>query len=401
VTSAETLIAQGRRFEFYAKYLWRFHRPFVARALSRRCRNCVVSEVYSPLDKNGVCGRCREHDQTVAGPVPKAGANPALIAELDALLRQSQGSGVGGHDALVMLSGGKDSALLIHELQRRYTGLRLLAITIDNSFMSPVALENVRRIVETLDVDHVTLRPPRSLYVKSFRMACTLNEPGKGCFETVDRIDADLGFSLAKIYAATHRIPLLLSGLSWAQVELLFGVRSFEVPPAQALQRVDATLGRPIDQAYDASEKRYWWDPDRFAAGCGPRFVHPFYVWRYEEQEIQNRVIALGLIEKGNDSPLLTNNTIIPMMIVSDYLRLGYASFEPEFSDQVRAGKADPRFWRNVFEMLEYAARTGWMLGDEIEKIAQSLGLTREALGLTPSRQRPVLARRWHRSVAP
>jgi hypothetical protein len=40
--------------------------------------------------------------------------------------------------------------------------------------------------------------------------------------------------------------------------------------------------------------------------------------------------------------------------------------------------------------MLEYTARTGWMLGDEIEKIAQGLGLTREALGLTPSRQRPV-----------
>ena len=65
-------------------------------------------------------------------------------------------------------------------------------------------------------------------------------------------------------------------------------------------------------------------------------------------------------------------------MIVADYLRLGYASFEPEFASMVRAGKADRTFWRNVFEMLEYSARTGWLLGGEIDKQARSIGLTRQ-----------------------
>jgi hypothetical protein len=384
MTNAASCIAGARRFHFYAKYLWRFHRCFVRGVLSKRCSVCILSEAYSRLDGNGLCPVCRARAASAdRRNAPATEPAPALARELDELLHQSQGRGSGAYDALVMLSGGKDSALLLHELKHRYPGLRLLALTIDNSFMSPVVGENTSRSVGTLDLAHVTLRPAKSFYLKSFRLACTLREAGHGCFETVDRIDADIGFSLAKIYAATNRIPLLVTGLSWIQVERLFDVRTFEIPPAQAYQKITSTLGRPLGQVYDPAEMHYWWDPDRFDQSCWPRFIHPFYVWRHEEQEIRDRVIELGLIKAGNESPLVTNNIIIPMMIAVDYLHLGYASFEPEFATQVRDGRADRVFWRNVFEMLEYAAKTGWMLEDEIDKIAKSLELTRLDVGLT------------------
>jgi len=389
VTSATSLITRARRFRFYAEHLWRFHRPFIRRHLRQRCAICIVSEAYSPLE-NGVCAECRALANSPRPTEPVAEQKIApLAAELDALLTKSQGAGAGAYDALVMLSGGKDSAFLLHLLRQRYSNLRLLALTIDNSFMSPVALDNARRTVDVLDIDHITLRPPKSLYVKSFRLACTLREEGKGCFETVDRIDADLGFSLAKIHATVNDIPLLVSGLSWAQVERLFDVRSFEIPRERAFARVGSTLGHGLEEIYDPGEmhywwdpSRFWWDPSRFECARWPQFLHPFYVWRYAERHIQAEVLRLGLIKRGNDSPMLTNNLIIPMMTVLDHVRLGYASFEPEFASQVRLGKADPLFWRNAFEMLEYAARTGWMLGDEIERMAESLGLTREDLGL-------------------
>ncbi len=234
---------------------------------------------------------------------------------------------------------------------------------------------------------HVTVRARPSLYRKSFRFACTRLAPGQGCFETVDRIDADLGFSIAKIYAATNEIPLLLSGLSWAQVDRIFECGSFEVPPAQALAKVTSTLGTPLEELYTPAEMHYWWDPARFPAERHPRFVHPFYVWRFPEQEIQSRVTELGLIEPGNGSPLLTNNTIIPLMIVVDFLHLGYASFEPEFARLVREGRSDRIFWRNVFEMLEHSAKTGWMLDKELDKIAAGLDLTRADIGLVRGRR--------------
>jgi hypothetical protein len=376
-----TLIRRARLFQYYARYLWHFHRRLVKKHLHKRCRQCVISEAYAPLNADGLCAACRavgpESHRAPAG-------NPADIgaAELDALLRRHQGQAAGPYDALVMLSGGKDSAFLLHELHSRSPGLRLLALTIDNSFMSPVALENARRSAGKLDVDHVILRPAPALYRKSFRLACTLQEAGKGCFETVDRIDADLGFSIAKIHAAANRIPLVVSGLSWAQVERLFKVQSFEVPQDQALAKVHATLGKSLAEIYEPAELKYWWDPGMFPKEAWPRFLHPFYVWRHAEQEIQDQVVRRGLIEEGNDSPLLTNNVIIPLMIVVDYLRLGYASFEPEFAQLVREGKADRRTWQYVFEMLEYAARTGWLLDGEIDKIARRLDVSRADIGL-------------------
>lgn len=379
MTGAASLIRRARLFQFYARHLWRFHRPLVKKHLHRRCASCVISEAHSPLNEQQLCAACSAPKQAVQ---QDAEAPPALAAELDGLLRDYSGTAAGPHDALVMLSGGKDSAWLVYELQTRYPRLRLLAVTIDSSYMSPVALENARLSAAKLNVDHVTLRPAQSLYRKSFRVACTLLEEGKGCFETVDRIDADLGFSLARIHAAANSIPLLLSGLSWAQVERLFGVASFEVPQEQSCRKVSTTLGRRLEDIYEPAERHYWWDPERFARDSWPRFIHPFYVWRHAEQDIRDRVVQRGLIEAGNDSPLLTNNVIIPMMIVVDYLRLGYASFEPEFAQLVREGKADRGMWRNVFEMLEYSARTGWMLDGEIDKIARSLDLSRADIGL-------------------
>ncbi len=385
-SGAASLIRRARWFQFHAKYLWRFHRPFVKRYLTTRCVRCAVSAAYAELDSHGVCAACRDGAPALTG---ESSSEPEtlqrLAAELDRVLGHYAGRGAGAYDALVMLSGGKDSAFLVHELQRRFPRLRLLAFTIDNSFMSPVALGNLRQIVEKLDLDHVLLRPAVSVWRKSFRFACTLAEPGKGCFETADRIDADLSFSLAKIYAAENRIPLLVSGLSWAQIERMYGTASFEIPPDIALKKVTSVLGRPLDQIYEPAEMAYWWDPARFSEDCHPRFVHPCYVWRYEENFIQQAVVNLGLMTKGNDSPLLTNNIIIPIMVVIDYLNLGYASYEPEFAAQVRAGKADGNFWRNVFEMLEYAAKTGWMLDREVEKILQILGLTRAEIERRPA----------------
>ena len=220
MTDAASLIGRVRRFQFYAQHFWRFHRIFLRGKLCQRCVNCIISEAYSPLDAQGLCSICRASTVPPGSAiVPVTECDASLEAELDSLLGQLQGQGSGAHDALVMLSGGKDSALLVHELKRRYPRLRILALTIDNSFMSPVALQNVRKSAEILDVDVVTLRPAKSVYVKSFRFACTLEQSGSGCFETVDRIDADLGFSLAKNYAAINKIPLLVTGLSWDQVE--------------------------------------------------------------------------------------------------------------------------------------------------------------------------------------
>jgi hypothetical protein len=188
--------------------------------------------------------------------------------------------------------------------------------------------------------------------------------------------------SLAKTFAATNQIPLIISGLAWAQVERLYGAQSFEARPDAELRKIEAVIGTLLTSNYDPSEERYFWRPEKYPEASLPRFIHPFYVWRFEENEIRDRVTGLGLIERGNDSPLLTNHRVIIMMVIVDYVRIGYCSYEPDITEQIRHGTADRLYWRNIFEMTEYSAKTGWMMDKEIDKILQSLDLTRAAIGL-------------------
>jgi hypothetical protein len=86
-------------------------------------------------------------------------------------------------------------------------------------------------------------------------------------------------------------------------------------------------------------------------------------------------VRQLGLLTPGNDSPLVTNSVLAIPMCVSDILNRGYCSFEPEFAQLVREGKADRRLWLGIFELMEYGVRTG--------RLIREANLTLGRLGLT------------------
>ncbi len=55
-------------------------------------------------------------------------------------------------------SGGKDSTYTLWLLTEVY-GLRMLAFTFDNGFVSPTAMDNMRTVGERLGVDHVIVKP--------------------------------------------------------------------------------------------------------------------------------------------------------------------------------------------------------------------------------------------------
>lgn len=380
--SADGLIRKARFLELYAHWVWPLHRLFVRKHLSKRCKNCAASERFSPLDSSGLCRECQNPLGVQKEAVSQSVDLKSLEEEFDTLMRSFQGRGKGDYDALVLLSGGKDSAFLLYQLKNKFPGLRLLAITFDNHFLSPVALANAQQVVTRLNIDHCIFRPALALYQKTFRYACTHLEPGKGCFEIVDRMDANLGFDMAKNFAASHRVPLLISGLSWIQGQYLFGAESFEVPRERVMKKTQETIGKRIEDLYEGDELKYWWNPSRYPESDIPRFILPFFVWRHDESYIRKRVLELDLIPAGNDSPLVTNCTFIPVMVMIDFLHLGYASFEPQFAQMVREGRAERLFWKRIFEISEYSSKTGWFLESEIKGILAQLGLTKGDLGI-------------------
>jgi len=373
MTSAEHVIAETRRFVFYARHLWPLHRRMAGSRLSRRCSRCLISEAWSPLDAEGLCRDCKDACHEV-GHRERADAERQ---QLDEILRAHAGRGVGRWDAVLLFSGGKDSIYMLHRVLEEFSGLRLLALTVDNGFMSPVAMAAVHDVIGRLEVDHVVFRHRSSVVKALFRHTIThLNDDG--CAGTVDFADGELLLDTARNLAARMEIPLILCGYSRYQVEDGLGLTGFESPPE--LERADRTRvsGIPLVDIYGDGDYSMWWHGTRWPADRVPRLLFPLYAWDLEESFIRDEVIRMGFLDERRVDPLVTNHTLIPLLGVVDVWNLGCSSYEPEFCRMIREGRADRGHWRNIFEMVEYAARTGRFV-----RRAVSEGLAR--LDLKPS----------------
>lgn len=362
----------------FATVDWPRVRGTAGHAVSLRCQRCIVSERAAPLIE-GLCPECRAPAAEVADP---GAGNPEEAAALADLLRSHQDRGRGRHDALVMFSGGKDSALLLHRLQTDHPGLRLLALTVDNGFMSHVALANAARIIGRLGaIDHMVYKPRPSLFETAFRHAFTHLNPG-GCYTTVDQMDGDLVFDIGRNLAAEMDIPLLIGGLSGAQVERILGFKWFEGPREREGERRTTCAGFQLADLYTPDELRFWWDGTRWPEARRPRVLFPFHALPYDEQKIREEVLGLGLIEAGHDDPLVTNNDTIPVMLATDVGYMGYSGFEPEFASLVRKGKAPREIWLWIFEAAEHLGRRGELLPKCVDDTLGRLGLTRKDVGI-------------------
>jgi tRNA(Ile)-lysidine synthase TilS/MesJ len=84
--------------------------------------------------------------------------------DLERTLRETRGGK--DYDAVICLSGGKDSLYLLYRAVKDY-GLRVLAFTIDAN-IPDVAWASIRKAIEVLQVDHLVYRPPVDFYRKLF-----------------------------------------------------------------------------------------------------------------------------------------------------------------------------------------------------------------------------------------
>lgn len=385
MSETTTAIKERQRLEFLIKRVWPTYRLFVKHHLTKRCTKCAISERASgTFSPDGICPIClQKSSKTTSNTVAISEEQEAAMhAQIANALSGAQGTGGFLYDALVFYSGGKDSTYLLHRLKIDYPNLRLLAITVDNGFMSPVAMSNIKQTIARLDVEHMILKPPSTLYKKLFAYAFT--HPSKmGSAESIDVLDGELRFDIGRHLAAKLHIPLILIGLSRDQMSVYNGKPQCESDRAfEESKRTTVSNYTLTELPLSSEESKYWWDATRYDNGAIARVLFPLAAWNKDEQFLSNEVVALGLISEGKQSPLLTNHLLIPLMALTDVAQLGYASWEPEFAQMIREGKADRKYWQHLFEMVEYAAKTGRFIGASIDDLLTQLNLRRADVGL-------------------
>ncbi|NNC75348.1 MAG: amino acid adenylation domain-containing protein, partial [Acidimicrobiia bacterium] len=185
-----------------AARLWEQDDPVATESLIH-CARCGLASDYpgASFDADRVCNECRAFDEYNT----KAQVYFKPETELATLL-MSQRNERGSYDCISLLSGGKDSTYVLCRLVDM--GLRVLAVTLDNGYISDQAKGNIRRVVEALGVDHryVTTPAMNEIFVDSLQRHANVCN---GCFKTI--------YTLSLQTALEEDIPYIVTGLSRGQ----------------------------------------------------------------------------------------------------------------------------------------------------------------------------------------
>lgn len=358
-------------FEFYVKAIWPFQRIFVKSKFSKRCKLCAASEKMIPLNNQMICKTCE--NQVRITHVDRS-EDLDLNTELNKVISTYAGKSVGKYDVLILFSGGKDSCYMVKRLTSENPQLRILAYTIDNGFMSPIAKKNIDEVLPKLNIDHIFVKPKASFYFNLFRFSlCHLNEDG--CYGTVDFSDGEFMLDSAKKFAQAHHIPIIVCGYSKYQVQNGLKFESFEFPQSLLRAPRKDVAGNPLSAIFKGDDLQMWWNEENSENSFQPRLLFPLYAWNLQEEYIKEKVVEWRLISKKEQSPIVTNHRLIPLLGVVDVHQKGYSSFEPEFCRMIREGKAELKIWQHTFEFLEYTARTGFLVRPVVKKLLHDLNL--------------------------
>jgi len=167
------------------------------------CSECGLPSNYpnTDFDENGVCQVCI----TFKDYKDQAQKYFKTEDELRNILLSQRGKNP-NYDCISLLSGGKDSSYILARLTDM--GLRVLAFTLDNGYISEQAKGNIKRIVSKLGVDHIygTTEHMNKIFVDSLHRHQNVCN---GCFKTI--------YTLSTQIALEKQIPFVVTGLSRGQ----------------------------------------------------------------------------------------------------------------------------------------------------------------------------------------
>jgi N-acetyl sugar amidotransferase len=118
------------------------------------CIRCVMDTTIKVIyfDENGICNYCKDYDYRIATELYK---EPERSKRLNFLIDKIKKEGQKKeYDCIIGVSGGVDSSYVAY-LVKKYS-LRPLAIHLDNSWNSELAVQNIQQLLKKLNIDLYT-----------------------------------------------------------------------------------------------------------------------------------------------------------------------------------------------------------------------------------------------------
>lgn len=300
-----------------------------------RCTKCVLSKHFPRIkfDDEGICNYCRQSEKTISTKDVIDDAREK-IKELFSVKDPSV-----EYDAIVCYSGGKDSTYTLQLAVQKYK-LNVLAFTLDNGFISKTAWSNIRRVVDSLGVDHWVFRP-NSKHYNAIAKASSENDIYNK--RTLTRISAICNSCISMVnttalkLALEKKIPFILAGFTLGQIPVNSIIyknhhRFLEESRAVSLEKLREKAGKFVDN--------YLTIPDALVESvvAYPHNVNILCVENVTEDEIVKQIRELDWRSPG-DVDGCSSNCMLNTLNNHLHERIfDYNPYEMELSHLIRQG---------------------------------------------------------------
>jgi tRNA(Ile)-lysidine synthase TilS/MesJ len=329
----------------------------------RRCKLCVLPETFpgAAFNSDGVCSVCAKFKKQREF-IPSL---EKLKNKLNEIIAENKAKHP-KYDALVAFSGGKDSTFLIYTLKEKYD-LNILAFTFDNGFLSEHSFANMRSVLETLDTDHLILKPGYSHIKKIFHESAnsdiypmSLLKFGSSICISCIRMVTNLSLKTA----IEKKIPMVMLGNSPGQLiqsenEIIF--KDNRIP-----YELKKRLFKPL--AERTGDDTYYYlmlNKEEYRTKPFPYIINPFPLIGYDEERIYQTIKALGWKKPVNVDPNSTNCRLNSLGIIKHKEKYNFHPYDYEMSMLVRLGVISRH---EALNRLEDPGGKAVKLAEQVEK---------------------------------
>jgi tRNA(Ile)-lysidine synthase TilS/MesJ len=303
------------------------------------CTQCVLPETFPGIsfNKEGCCSVCSSSH----GKRDQNKTKERFKQKFYRILEDKKNQGP--YDALIAYSGGKDSTYTL-QLLKEIFGLRICAITFDHGFVSPMALENIRKVTDNLDIDHIYIRPGAKTIGDVFIKSMAPNIYPIKALERASSICISC-MNLVKSFllktAIEMRVPFVVYGWSPGQAPIQSSV--FKTNPLIIRQMQKAAIG-PLKNMIGNRLSSFFLEESHYETGSSsqadrfPYFIHPLAYLDYDEEHMLNSIKEIGWIAP-TDTDSNSTNCLLNSLAIDDHIkRYGFHPYAFEIAGLVREG---------------------------------------------------------------
>jgi tRNA(Ile)-lysidine synthase TilS/MesJ len=301
------------------------------------CVKCALPETFPGIrfNEEGVCNLCLEFKGVESEQAKQAEYRDKFAALVDEL------KGTGTYDALMCYSGGKDSTHTLTILKEKY-GLSVLAVSIDNGFVSGQAYKNIRAVTENLGVDHIFFKPRFDILAKIFRYCADKDIYPPKALERASSICtscmAIVKYSTLRI-AVEKNIPFIAYGWPPGQAPVTSSIIKNNPGIVKMMQK---SLYDPLYRIVGSEIKPYFLEESHFGGSYRfPYYVHPLAFLGYNEENVYKNIARFGWKAPDDTDPNSTNCLLNSFANVVHKQRLGFHPYALENANLVREGYLD------------------------------------------------------------